>query len=150
MWETVFNVTNVWALVAWVILIALPRHPMLLSIIMYVGVALLCLIYTILLVLLMTGSITGGPAEGGGFSTLAGVQALLGSRGGATIGWIHYLAFDLFTGMWIARDADGKGFARWVQAPILLITLFAGPVGLLLWLILRERRARAAAKANKA
>ena len=58
--------------------------------------------------------------------------------GGVTVGWTHYLAFDLFIGIWIARDADAKGFARWIQAPILFATFMAGPVGLLVWLIVRE------------
>src|SRR3546814_2282070 len=48
---------------------------------------------------------------------------LFDSPGGATMGWIHYLAFDLFTGMWIARDAVQKGFSRAVQFPFLLLTL---------------------------
>ena len=60
-----------------------------------------------------------------------------------TICWIHYLAFDLFVGLWIARDADAKGFSRFVQAPILLATFMAGPLGLFLWLAIREKRARA-------
>jgi hypothetical protein len=68
------------------------------------------------------------------------------SDGGIVLGWTHYLAFDLFVGLWISRDADAKGFNRLVQTPILLATLMAGPIGLLLWLIIRERRARAQAK----
>src|SRR3546814_18320544 len=66
------------------------------------------------------------------------------------VGWVHYLAFDLFAGMWIARDADQKGFSRIVQFPLLVLTLLAGPVGLLAWLIVRERRARALARAKSA
>lgn len=62
------------------------------------------------------------------------------------IGWTHYLAFDLFIGQWIAKDADHKGFSRVTQAPILLLTLLAGPMGLLIWLLIRERRARASAR----
>ena len=58
----------------------------------------------------------------------------------------HRLAFDLFIGQWIAKDADHKGFSRIAQAPILLLTLFAGPIGLLIWLVIRERRARAATR----
>ena len=58
------------------------------------------------------------------------------------VGWVHYLAFDLFVGLWIARDADAKGFSRLLQAPILFATFMAGPLGLLLWLAIRERRAR--------
>jgi hypothetical protein len=70
------------------------------------------------------------------------VQAIFASKGGAVVGWIHYLAFDLFVGLWIARDADAKNFSRLLQAPILLATFLAGPLGLLVWLAVRERRAR--------
>jgi hypothetical protein len=62
-----------------------------------------------------------------------------------TVGWTHYLALDLFTGLWIARDADAKKFPRLMQAPVLLLTFIAGPVGLLLWLCIREPAARRAA-----
>ena len=68
------------------------------------------------------------------------------SDGGIVIGWTHYLAFDLFVGQWIAKDADNKGFARWVQVPVLFATLMAGPIGLVVWLIVRERRARRAVR----
>ena len=67
------------------------------------------------------------------------------SKGGITVGWIHYLALDLFTGLWIARDADAKGFGRLGQAPVLLATFLAGPLGLLIWLVIREPAARRAA-----
>ena len=66
------------------------------------------------------------------------MRAIFGSDAGVTIGWTHYLAFDLFVGLWIARDADAKGISRYVQAPILLATLLAGPLGLGIWLALRE------------
>ena len=79
----------------------------------------------------------------GGFGSITEVQALFSSPGGLTIGWIHYLAFDLFVGIWIARDADAKNFSRFLQFPVLVLTFLAGPLGLLLWLIIREGRARA-------
>ena len=77
--------------------------------------------------------------------SVPGIRALFMSDGGIVLGWTHYLAFDLFVGQWIARDADNKGFHRLVQLPFLFITLMAGPIGLLLWLVVRERRARAQA-----
>ena len=92
----------------------------------------------------MTGLVdpVGGTAQTS-FSTIEGVRAIFASDGGITIGWTHYLAFDLFVGICIARDADAKEFSRIVQAPILLATFLAGPIGLFLWLIVREGRARA-------
>ena len=149
MWDTIFNFGNGLALLMWLCLIALPRWPALLAAVLYLGVAVLCLAYAGLLVALLGGVIDpvreaglGGSSGFGDFS-LGGVASLFRSQGGVTVGWLHYLALDLFAGLWIARDADGKGFSRWMQAPILLLTFLAGPFGLLVWLVIRERRARA-------
>ncbi|MGV3729217.1 MAG: ABA4-like family protein [Sphingopyxis sp.] len=147
-WDSLFLLANYWALAAWIALAFLPRGPKTLALILYLGVALLCLAYTVLIAGFLTGGIDPGGPGGGDFTTLKGVMMLFDSPGGATLGWIHYLAFDLFTGMWIARDADQKGFSRIAQFPFLLLTLLVGPVGLFAWLIVRERRARAQAKAK--
>ena len=144
MWGSVFEAANLLALVMWVALILLPRWPALLAGALYLGVGLLCLAYAIGIVGILSGGFDPvGPGGTADFSSIEGVRAIFASDGGVTIGWIHYLAFDLFTGLWIARDADAKGFSRLVQAPVLLATFLAGPLGLLLWLAIRERRARA-------
>ncbi|MGB7373104.1 ABA4-like family protein [Pontixanthobacter sp.] len=143
MWNVIFAAANLLALACWITLILLPRHPLALSAIMYCGVGLLCLIYTACMASLVTGLADPvGPRGDISVSTIAGVRAMFATDGGVTIGWVHYLAFDLFAGLWTARDADAKGFSRIVQAPILLLTFLAGPIGLLTWLIVRERAAR--------
>lgn len=141
-WNAWFAMVNLLALIAWVALIALPRWPALLSAILYLGVGLLCLIYAGGLVGVLSGLIPTTGAGGADFFTIAGVRAIFASDAGVTIGWTHYLAFDLFVGLWIARDGDAKQIARLVQAPILLATFLAGPLGLGLWLALREPAAR--------
>lgn len=147
-WEGLYLLANGWALIGWLALAFAPRSPRILSAILYAGVALLCLVYAVTIIGFLTGGIDPGGAAGGDFTSLAGVMKLFDTPGGATLGWTHYLAFDLFVGMWIARDADQKGFGRIVQLPFLFLTLMAGPVGLLGWLVVRERRARALAKAR--
>ncbi|GAA4644308.1 ABA4-like family protein [Pontixanthobacter gangjinensis] len=144
MWEAVFSTVNLLALAAWFILILLPRKPLAMSVVLYLGVGLLCLVYAAGLISILTGIADPIGPEGAStsFSTIEGVRALFASDGGVAVGWTHYLAFDLFVGLWIAKDADAKGFSRIIQAPILLATFMAGPVGLLVWLILRERSAR--------
>lgn len=145
MWDALFSFTNIVALAGWVALIALPRWKTLLMLVLYLGVGLLCAVYAVLLVALLAGWVDPEPVAGGGRLTeysVDGLMELFRSRGGIVVAWTHYLAFDLFAGLWIARDADHKGFSRWVQAPILLPTFLAGPLGLLMWLIVRERRAR--------
>jgi asparagine N-glycosylation enzyme membrane subunit Stt3 len=142
-WKLLFNVVNLLALVSWSVLILLPRRPALLSGVMYLGIGLLCLIYASGLIGLVSGLLpSGGTSGGADFTTIEGVRAIFSNDAGVTIGWTHYLAFDLFVGLWIARDGDAKAISRLVQAPILLATFMAGPMGLLVWLIIREPAAR--------
>lgn len=141
-WSALFTMVNLLALMAWVGLIALPRWPALLSGVLYMGVGLLCLIYAVTMIGVVSGLIPNPEGGGADFTTIEGVQAIFATRAGTTIGWTHYLAFDLFVGLWIARDADAKNIARLIQAPILLATFMAGPLGLGLWLAIREPAAR--------
>jgi hypothetical protein len=52
-------------------------------------------------------------------------------------GWIHYLAFDLFIGSWQVRDAAKQGISHWLVIPCLALTFMFGPIGLLLYFLLR-------------
>ncbi len=142
-WGTVFSLVNAGALIAWIALIFLPRWPALLSGVLYLGIGLLCFVYAIGLIGIISGIIPAGEADAGAnFTTIEGVRGIFASDGGLTVGWTHYLAFDLFVGLWIARDADAKRIKRFVQAPILFSTLMAGPLGLFVWLVVREPAAR--------
>ncbi len=141
-WAFVFSAVNMLALVGWVSLILLPRWPALLSAVLYLGVGILCLVYATGLIGVVSGLIPNPQGGGADFSTIAGVRAIFASDAGVTIGWTHYLAFDLFVGLWIARDGDAKNISRLVQAPILFATLMAGPLGLGIWLLVREPAAR--------
>lgn len=96
-----------------------------------------CLLGAAYAFLLLGNIFAGGAPEGAGMDSLVAVQLLLGSEGGALVGWIHYLAFDLFVGAWITRDAMRRDFDRWALIPCLFFTLMFGPAGLLLYLLLR-------------
>lgn len=140
-WETIFGIANAWALFGRAVLAFAPKRPTVVPFVFFAGSVLLACLYAGLIIPLMAGWISDGgpagrpPAE---FTSLAGVMALFDSPGGATIGWIHYLAFDLFVGIWISRNADAHKISRWLQVPILFFTLMAGPIGLLLYLGLRK------------
>jgi hypothetical protein len=69
--------------------------------------------------------------------TLAKVATLLNSPAGATIAWIHFLAFDLFVARWIYLD-NQRRIRSWVMAPVLFLTLMLGPTGFLLYLGIRS------------
>jgi hypothetical protein len=77
-------------------------------------------------------------AQGSGsFSSLAGVASLFQSPWLLLAGWVHYLAFDLFIGTWIAKDAEARGAPRRVLIPVLPAVFLFGPAGFLLWHLLR-------------
>lgn len=149
-WTFLFGFINVLALAGWLILAFLPRGPRSLALVMYGCVAILSLVYLVLFASLFAKLIDPGAVVGasgqGDFRSIAGIRGLFASDGGIVIGWTHYLAFDLFVGLWIAKDADNKGFSRLVQLPFLFATLMAGPIGLFAWLVTREARARRAAR----
>lgn len=74
--------------------------------------------------------------------TLEGVAALLSSEAGATIGWVHFLAFDLFVGRWAYLDSQKQHISAWLMAPVLFFTLMLGPIGFLLYLLLKTGHER--------
>ncbi len=140
-WELIFAIANGAALPFWLLLAIGPRSEMVKRIILYGGCGLLALAYAILLVGPLSGFIPDGAADGTSapdFTTLSGVMAIFASPSGATIGWIHYLAFDLFVGLWVAGNADGRNISRIVQLPLLFFCAMSGPLGLVLYLVARQ------------
>ena len=73
----------------------------------------------------------------GGFGSLADVMALFTDPPVALAGWLHYLAFDLLIGAWIARTAQATGIPHLLILPCLALTFLFGPAGFLAFLILR-------------
>jgi len=83
----------------------------------------------------------GAPGwSNGGFGSLDEVSRLFADRRLLLAGWLHYLAFDLFTGAWIVREAERRRIPHWMVVPTLLLTFLVGPVGLLAFLLLRQLR----------
>ena len=55
----------------------------------------------------------------------------------ALAGWIHYLAFDLAIGAWVACDARDRAIPHLLIVACLFLTLMFGPLGLVAYLGLR-------------
>ncbi len=92
---------------------------------------------------LIVTSFGGG---GGGFDSLQSVRALFAEDRALLAGWLHYLAFDLFVGRWIAERGVARGRSPVLLIPAMLVTFLLGPVGLLAALLLglfeRQKAAR--------
>ena len=66
--------------------------------------------------------------------TLPVLTDILGQPRGATICWVHLLAFDFFVGRWQYLDSQERGFSPLAMAPVMWATFLVGPFGLLLYL----------------
>ncbi|SIN99042.1 ABA4-like family protein [Algoriphagus halophilus] len=129
--ELIFTIANSIAFLCWIFLFVLYQKR-------WVYQFLFSIIFVLLGGLYLFYIIRGmGADTGGGFDTLANVKLLFSSDDALLAGWIHYLTFDLFVGMWICHNADKCGINRWILLPCLVLTFIAGPTGLLLYIIIR-------------
>jgi hypothetical protein len=128
--DKLFSIAGGLVLPVWLLLIFVPRWQWTQRLATFIVPLLLGVIYVGLLA-------TAHFPAGGGFNSLAQVALLFSVRQALLAGWIHYLAFDLFTGAWEARDARRLRISRWLVAPCLLLTFLFGPLGLGLYLLLR-------------
>lgn len=129
--ETVFSIVSSIALLSWILLFVFYSRNWVYRTLFSGVLMILALTYLNFIIQGMSG------AQEGGFNSLAEVRALFGSDQALLAGWIHYLAFDLFVGMWIAKDGWKNDINRWILLPCLLLTFMLGPVGLLTYFIIR-------------
>ncbi|WP_216824666.1 ABA4-like family protein [Paragemmobacter aquarius] len=97
----------------------------------------------LLLAVAYAGLILGHWADAeGGFGSLADVAKLFANPWLLLAGWLHYLCFDLLVGAWIVRRALAEGVAHGFVVPCLALTFLFGPVGFLLFSMVRISLAR--------
>ena len=128
--EQLFSIANFVVLPGWLLLVAAPRWRWTQRIAAIALPLALVALYLTLLILHFGKS-------GGGFGSLAQVSKLFENPYLLLAGWIHYLAFDLFTGSWEVRDSERLRIAHPYVIPCLLLTFLFGPVGLLTWFLIR-------------
>jgi Domain of unknown function (DUF4281) len=131
MLDQLFGLGNIAAIAGWALLILLPRWRGVAQSVAGIAIpALLSLAYAVLI------GVWWSRAEGG-FGSIEAVRALFGSAPVLVAGWFHYLAFDLFVGAWISRDAQREGISHAFVLPLLVLTFLVGPIGYLGYLGLR-------------
>ncbi len=132
--ETLFNLSNLFIMPFWLMMILLPHWRWTQRIMATLWpIVPLAAVYALML-LTQLGE---GAAESLLNPTMAGIAALLGTPAGAAVGWIHFLAFDLFVGRWAYLDSRQRQISAWLVSPTLFFVLMAGPLGLLLYLAVR-------------
>ena len=78
--------------------------------------------------------------EGGSLLSLEGLKNLFRSKAMILTGWFNYLSFSLLVGIWQVHDARQEKIPHIAVAPGLILTLLAGPAGLLVYLAVRALR----------
>lgn len=117
--------------VPWFAMIMWPNGPLTVSVVRSSAfVAGLCGLYGLMLVpllpLIVPVLLNPSPES---------VAQGLGNPAGATLGWIHFLAFDLYVGRQIYSDLIARGPVTLGGRGVLFLTLMAGPLGLLAHLV---------------
>lgn len=129
--EIIFKLANGLAMIGWIILIVLPRFRSD-KLIIGIIVTLLAIVYSYLVFDAFR------PNDLRSFGSLQGVSALFQNQKILLAGWIHYLAFDLMVGCWIRNNALKLNIHHLYLVPCLLFTFLLGPMGLLLYLLIRS------------
>lgn len=80
--------------------------------------------------------------DGGSVLSLEGLSHLFRSKEMLLTGWLNYLSFCLFAGGWQSHDSRQIDLPHIWVIPCLLLTMLAGPSGLLLYLVLRWVKTR--------
>ena len=114
--DQIFKIANSLAFFSWIPLLIAPFNARLRNVLLGTTVTLLSLTYA----LLFFQTFDAGAMES--FSTLDGLMSLFSSKEAVLIGWIHYLAFDLLTGIFIAKNAEKHELNPWIVRPIFLFT----------------------------
>ena len=133
--EQIFSITNAIAALGWVVLIFAGRKRWAAGLVSGVLIPLLLAAVYVALIIRRWGESSGG------FGSLEQVSALFSNPWMLLVGWVHYLAFDLFVGSWEVRDAEIHSISHLVVIPCLILTFLFGPTGLLVYMCIRGLRA---------
>ena len=135
-YENIYLVANWGVIPFWLLLIFIPQHQitnfLTQSIIppLLLGAGYAYLSYLIYL----EGDILSGFEL---YNGLDGLYAMFANESLLLVFWLHFLAISLFTGAWMVRDAKKYLIPKIVLIPSLILTYFTGPVGLLIYWLMR-------------
>jgi len=128
----VFSIANTVVLPMWILMIFLPKWKATRFLIDYKVIPLLLsIVYVIYVAIAIQAN---GMMD---FGSLESVMQLFTVENAVLAGWVHYLAFDLLVGMWILNQNKQTKIHQILIAPCLVGTFMFGPLGFLLFMIMR-------------
>ncbi len=135
--DTAYQWANTLVLLPWLLMMVAPGWKWTKKIILGLFFPVLfALAYLILFILVFEADTFSD------FSTLDGLLGLFSQKEAVLVGWLHYLSFDLLVGTWEYTDSQKNKIPHYILIPCLVLTLMAGPVGLLLYWVIRWFRTK--------
>ncbi len=129
--STIFSICNSVIFFGWLLLLILPTWKYTQAVILNGLLVVFSIVYTYLLLQ------DFDQLSMDSFSTLAKLKLLFQSDTAVAAGWVHYLVFDLFVGAYIVRKSIQIRLSRWVYSFILPFAFMCGPIGYLLFVIIK-------------
>ncbi len=131
--ELIFTLLNIISAIGWVALIVFsPYWKFTDKFLIGIIVTMLAAVYSYL-----NFSYIGNVGGMTSFLTFDGVNKVLANPWLINAAWAHILAFDLMIGIWIKNNAAANGIPYWIVVIILVLTIMLGPLGLLLYQLIR-------------
>ena len=128
----VFSLVNMLAMLMWIFMIIAPKWKATRFLIDFKIVPIaLAGIYAIYIFKAIQ---IGGMMD---FGSLSSVMALFTEENAVLSGWVHYLVFDLLIGMWMLDQNKKLNINQFILVPCLLFTFMMGPIGFLLFTIVK-------------
>ena len=134
--ENIYLIANWGVIPFWLLLIFLPHHQITNFLVQSVIVPLLLAAGYIYLSyeLFNNGNIFDGFEL---YNGLDGLYAMFADEVLLLIFWLHFLSISLFAGAWIVRDGKKHFIPKILLIPSLILTYFAGPIGLVIYWFFR-------------
>ena len=148
--DSVFQTCSTIAMAGWLVLLIIsPFWSSFDKFLIGIIITLFAIVYAWLIFQVFSpGDFVRMDSFGEKFGSLNGVMELFTDKTAVTAGWVHYLAFDLLTGIWIKKNAQKYNIHHLILIPCLLLTFMLGPIGLLLYLLVRSIKTKQYFAAN--
>jgi hypothetical protein len=131
MYAELFKIVNQFVIIGWLLLLFAPNWKYTENVATWLCVLMLSGLYSALIILQLPNF------DLGSFSSLEGVRQLFKKDEALLAGWIHYLAFDLFMGVYILKQTKKLKIPHVSNFVFLPITFLFGPLGYLMFMLIK-------------
>jgi len=134
--ENIYLFANWGVLPFWLMLVFIPNHSITKNFCHSILAPLLLAIAYVFVArqIILDGNILEGFKL---YIGLDGLEEIYSNDSLRLVFWLHFLAISLFIGSWIARDCQRYMVPKILSIPCIIITYFAGPVGIVVYWFIR-------------